>query len=291
MRIEVKDLRLSYSGASTWSLCRMRWYWNYVVNIRRKTTSRALQVGTIVHDLLHRYYMHMDIPTDMESYIQEKYPMNVGEDSVGVAYEAMKLVNGYLQQYQNDPLEVISSEMQIELERHEPVSGRDYHIYMIVDSVARDQKNRLWRLEHKTSARVDSFYLNGLRGGLQGGIYHFGLNETMPEPVVGTIYNMLVKTKTPTYHRMPVMMQKTLAERSLQTFDGIARQIFLGDVYPDSRSCFEFNRECDYLPLCNAFKGSVEDEGIKRIINSFYQEYKPQEGKKGGSDEIDGETI
>lgn len=279
MLIPTNNLRLSYSGAGTWTACRMKWYWNYIQNIRRKTTGRALQVGAIVHDLLHRYYMGEDLPKDLEAYIQEHYPANEGLLSAEVAYEALTLVNGYVTKYASDPLKIISSEMQIELVREEPQTGLPYTIYMIVDAVARDSQDRLWRFEHKTSSRMDSYYLNGLRGGLQGGIYHWGLNKTMPEPVIGTIYNMLVKTKIPNYQRMPVMMQNTLAERAVQTFDGIARQIFIGDIYPNANSCFEYNRECDYLPLCNQWKGVI-DAPTKRIMNSFYQEYKPR-GEKG----------
>ena len=153
---------------------------------------------------------------------------------------------------------------------------------MIVDAVARDQQARLWRFEHKTAAKMDSYYLNGLRGGLQGGIYHWGLNQTMPEPVVGTIYNMLIKTKVPQYPRMPVMMQTGLADRAVQTFDGIARQIFLGDIYPNANACYQFNRECDYLPLCAQWKGEMTEQ-LQRTISSFYQEYRPTE--KGGETE------
>lgn len=280
MQIKTSELRLSYSGANTWTSCRMKWYWNYVQNIRRKKVSYALQVGGIVHDLIHRHYMSEDIPQDMETYIQEQYPNNEGPESLLVANEALTLVSGYLKRYENEPLQVISSEMKIELERVEPQTKQPYNIYAIVDAVARDEQKRLWRLEHKTAARMDTYYLNGLRGGLQGGIYHYCLNQTMPEPVIGTIYNMLIKTKIPNYQRMPVMMQATLAERAIQTFDGIARQIFDGDIYPDANACFSYNRECDYLPLCNVFKGEM-DEQILRIIDSFFQPYKPRDEEKG----------
>jgi len=238
-------------------------------------------VGSIVHELMHRYYMGEDLPEDLEAYVLQKYPNNAQENillSADIAREALLLFAGYIQAHKGDKMDVISSEMQIELERKEPLSGRPYSIYMIVDAVARDEQKRLWRMEHKTTARMDSYYLNGLRGGLQGGIYHWGLNQTMPEPVVGTIYNMLIKTKIPQYPRMPVMMQATLAERSVQTFDGVARQIFLGDVYPNSDACFEYNRECDYLPLCNIWKGEITEQ-IHRIMDSFYQPYKPKGGE------------
>jgi hypothetical protein len=281
MRIQVTQLRLSFSGAQTWLTCRQKWYWNYDQNIKRKETSRALQVGGIVHELLHKFYIQEDLPTDLEAYIQQEHPENQGPESAMVAKEALTLVLGYLNQYSNDPLTVISSEMKIEVPREEPESGQIYNIYVIIDSVVRTQDQRLWRMEHKTTARMDNYYLSGLRAGLQGGIYHYCLNKTMPEPVVGTIYNMLVKTKIPQYARMPVLMESKLAERAIQTFDGVARQIFLGDIFPDAGSCFSFNRECQYLPLCNAIG---HPEQLERIKKSFYQDYYPTEGetKEGG---------
>ena len=288
MKINVKELRLSYSGANTWSSCRMKYYWNYEQNLRRKGTDRNLQIGSIVHELLHMHYVDEVIPADLEAYVEAKYRNEAnsangeGTSSVEVAFEALRLVQGYLQKYDtSDPLKVISSEMKIELPRKEPETGREYSVYMIIDAVARNQEGRLWRLEHKTAARVDSYYLSGLRSGLQGGIYHYGLNQVMPEPIVGTIYNMLVKTKIPNYQRMPVLMQQGLAERAVQTFDGVARQIFLGDVYPDAGACFNFNRECPYIPLCHQYKGEWND-GLERIKNSFFEEYGPKEEAKGG---------
>lgn len=245
-----------------------------------------MQVGSIVHDLLHRYYMGESLPQDLEQYIQDKYPHNQGNESVLVAQEAYRLLLGYIEQYQEDPLTIISSEMKIEVDRQEPETGRWYTIYGIIDACARTKDNRLWRFEHKTASRIDTYYLSGLRSGLQGGIYHYLLNQTMPEPVVGTIYNMLVKTKIPQFQRMPVFMQQTLADRALQTFDGIARQIFQGDIFPDAGSCFSYNRECDYLPLCNIWKGEWTPQ-IQRIVDSFYEDYYPtsESAKEGGQEE------
>lgn len=289
MKIQVDKLRLSYSGAQTFLSCRQKWYWNYQENLKRKESSYPLQVGSIVHDLLHRYYTGDDImalleedhqgQTGLQRLIQEEYPENNSQETILVAHEAFNLVGGYLSKYLEDPLQVISSEMKILHDRIEPETQQEYQIYAIVDAVCRTQDQRLWRLEHKTASRVDTYYLNGLRGGLQGGIYHYLLNEVMPEPIVGTIYNMLVKTKIPHYERMPVMMQKQLAQRSLETFDGVARQIYQGDIFKDAGSCFSFNRECDYMPLCNLWKGQW-DEPTLRIKNSFFQPYKVETNGK-----------
>ncbi len=275
-------LRMSYSKVDCWLSCRQMWYWKYKLNLAKKGTKTPLQVGAIVHDLMHRHYMHKPIPQDIEAYIKEKYPDNP-ETATGVAYEALTLMEGYLSAWEKDYLNVISSEMKIELPRVEPITKQEYTIYVIVDALARDEKNRLWRVEHKTASRVDQYYLAGLRGGLQGGIYHHALTNTLLEPVVGTIYNMIVKTKIPQYPRMPVMMQKGLAQRSVDTFDGVVREILKNDIFPNAGRCFAYSEDCEYLPLCQAWKGKW-DSDMERIARSFYRPYydlrKEEEMKK-----------
>ncbi len=280
-------LRLSFSGASTWLSCRQKWYFAYKEQLQGKGTSYPLQIGSVLHDLVHKHYvgeLSLEHIQNLDQWVSCQYPNQTKEVSMEIALEAGRLLAGYLRKYEEDPLEVISSELKIEVSRVEPITGKEYILYGIIDAVCRTQDKRLWRLEHKTASAIDTYYLKGLRSGLQGGIYHYLLNKTMPEPVIGTIYNMFVKTKIPKYERMPVMMQSLLAERSLKTCDGVARQIFSGDIFPDAGSCFTYNRDCDYLPLCNVWKGQW-DAYSERIRDSFFQvretrETKEQKGKE-----------
>lgn len=276
---EPSTLRLSFSGASTWLSCRRKWYFNYKENLVGKETSRALEVGAVTHYLLHKWFLEEITLEDIQNLNEtliEFYPDMPPQEAVSIAMECSQYLLGYIDKYQNDPIKVISSEMKIESEVIEPKTLKPYRIYGIIDAVCRTPDQRLWRLEHKTAGSIDSFYLNGLRNGLQGGIYHYLLNKTMPEPVVGTIYNMIVKTKIPKYERMPVFMESILAARALATFHGIARDIFLGDIYPNADACFSYNRNCTYLPLCNAWKGQW-DKNTLRIKESFF---KPKEERR-----------
>ena len=248
-----KRLRLSASGVGAWRMCPQYWSWNYEANLVQKTSSRPLQVGSLTHVLIHKYYMNelnLEDFQDLTALVQKIYPGNDKNMSIDVAVETGRLVLGYLTQYQKDPLTIISSEMQLSVIRKEPITGYEYEVYGIVDAVCRTPDNRLWRLEHKTTAQMDSIYLGGLRQGLQGGIYHYLLNELMPEPIVGTIYNLLVKTKIPQYSRAPVLMQDRIAQRALSTFDGVVREILRHDIYQDAGACYSWY-ECPYLPLCN----------------------------------------
>lgn len=246
-------LRLSASGVGAWRFCPKYWHWSYVEKIVPRKTSGPLQVGSITHKLLHLYYtgkLSFEDFKDLRETVAKAYPENAPNISIDVAVEAGQLVLGYLEKYRQDPLTVISSEMQLSVKRKEPLTGFEYEIYGIVDAVCRTADSRLWRLEHKTTAKMDSAYLGGLRQGLQGGIYWYLLNELMPEPVVGTVYNLLVKTKVPQFSRAPVLMQERIATRALNTFDGVVRDILNGNIYYDAGACYSF-RECDYLPLCN----------------------------------------
>jgi hypothetical protein len=274
------ELRLSHNGARTWLTCRQRWYWVYVENLKAKRVSQGLMVGKVTHDLLHSLYtgkLSIDDVANLDERVASMYDIT-HDQAVDIAKEAAGYLIGYMDKYKDDPINVESSEVKIEIPRVEPKTGKEYKLYGIIDAVGRTRDNRLWRLEHKTAARMDTYYLNGLRAGLQGGIYHYLLNETYPEPIVGTIYNMIIKTKIPQYERMPVLMESTLAERSLRTFDGCARGIFEGDIYPDAGSCFSFNRECDFLTLCQAWKGEWNERTL-RIKEGFYEPY-----TKGGEE-------
>lgn len=284
----VKDLRLSYSGASVWRACPMKWFFSYIHELTGKTTPGPMQVGKVVHDILFGLYtgkIKTEEIANMNEIVEKMYPDLSPAAALEIAFEASRLVTGYWRKYENDPIQMLSPEMQLEVLREEPVTGKKYRIFCIVDGVGRTQDKRLWRLEHKTAAKMDSYYLQGLRGGLQGGIYHWALNQSMPEPVVGTIYNLLVKTKVPQFERMPVLMQNKLAERSLSTFDAVARQIWEGDIFQDAGSCFQFNGECWFLPLCNVWKGQWDQQAL-RVKEAFFVkrqtvQSKPAEGQEG----------
>lgn len=266
-------IKLSTSGAKTWLTCRMKWYWQYEQDLAAKKQAPPLQIGKVVHDLRHKYYtgeLQLKDLENLDTYVSRMYPSLSPEEAYDIAYESAKYINGYIQKYEDDPLTFISSEMILELPRKEPQTGIEYTIHMIIDAIARTRDGRLWRDELKTTARMDSFYLSGLRGGLQGGIYHWGLCNVMPEPIAGTIYNIIVKTKVPQYERMPVLIQKSIADRALETFDGVVRDIISHDVYKNCDQCFAYNRQCDFIPLCNTWQGEWNDKTL-RIKDSFFE--------------------
>lgn len=268
-----EKIRLSHSKLKTFLHCRKRYVWEYIEHLTPIQTSKALQVGGVVHDLLHKYYtkeLTMNEVSGIPDLINQMYPGNTDELTDDVASESARLMAGYIKAWEGDPLNVISSELWVEVdvpdEENVTLSGR-------VDALARNERSKLWRLEHKTAARMDSSYLNGLKNSLQGAIYDFLTEATFEEAVEGTIYNLLVKTKIPKFERSYTQTTIGMRNRMLETVKGVIRSIRRKDFYP-SNDCFVYNRSCDFRPLC--------DHDSKETREAFYKpRTSPLDVKKG----------
>jgi hypothetical protein len=232
---------------------------SYIENLSPKEKAIPLQIGDIVHQLLLKLIINELTPGDLEhldELVTKLYPENSEEVSLDIAIQAGQLINGYLHKYEDDPLTFIPGETILETDIGCCIlTGR-------VDAWARPQDGRLWRVEHKTTGKMDSFYLKGLKGGLQGAIYDFLTEKLFDEPLTGTIYNLLVKTQIPQYHRAYTKCNKFAIERMLKTVEGVVRDIERGDFYPSSL-CFGYNKECDFKLLCEYDSPSTRE--------SFYQ--------------------
>ena len=243
----MEKLRLSNSKVGTFLHCRRAYYWSYVEGLTSKAKAIPLQVGDIVHQLLHKEFegsLRMEDFQNLDFLVKDLYPGNDPNINLNVALQAATLVKGYLEKYTLDNIKIISSETHLQWE------GPDYFIYGKIDGLCRTQDERLWRLERKTAGKMDTAYLNGLRTGRQAGIYHFLLDQLLEEKIYGTIYDILVKTKVPQYARVPTLTPKKLIERCLETLEGVYKDIKAGNFYP-SNDCYTYSRECDYLSLCN----------------------------------------
>ena len=258
----MEKLRVSQSRVNTFLSCRVEHRWIYEVGLVPKVKAQPLQIGDIVHRLLHLYYdgrLTAEFTLNLEDFVKDLYPDNIDGEALDVAYEALALLKGYLAKYEeDDPLSIVPGETTLETDMG------DYILTGKVDAWARLQDGRLWRVEHKTTAKLDSYYLDGLKGGLQGGIYDFLTESLFEEKLSGTIYNLLVKTKIPQYKRAYTSINRKVIERALMTVEGVVRDIQNGDVYPSSR-CFSYNRVCDYKHLCDYDSPEVRENFYTKI--------------------------
>jgi hypothetical protein len=247
--------RYSNTKLKTFLHCRWRYKFTYVDGLVPKTKSRALQVGDVVHRILHlsvRGRLEPKYIRDLDKLVEALYPDNPPDLSLSIASEAANLVVGYLREYPLDSLTWIPGETTLELDLG------DFILMGIVDAWARTDDQRLWRVERKTTAKMDSLYLQGLKGGLQGSIYDHLSEELLDEQISGTIYDILVKTKIPTYKRSFTRINRRAIERMLETVHGVHRSVMREDFYPSS-DCITYQRECPYKPLCEYDSPAVRE--------------------------------
>jgi len=242
-----EKLKISYTRASTFLHCRQKYHWEYIENLTPIKKSRPLKVGGLVHSLLHTklvkpHITQFDVNFTMDA-ARTDYPGDDEGELASVALEATILVNGYLEKYKDDPLTVVPGETMLEADMGE------YTLIGRSDAYARTEDTKLWRMEHKTMSRLDSNYLQGLKSGLQGGIYDYLTERLFNEEVSGTIYNLIVKTKIPNYHRSFTKCDRGAIQRMLQTIHGVHRDIQRGDFYPSSK-CYSFASVCPFKVLC-----------------------------------------
>jgi len=263
--MEPTKLRLSTSRINSYLHCPKAYYWTYIEQLAVKKRSNALQVGSLTHMLLQKDAegtLTVDYINELEAAVQTSYTDNTPEETNAVAKQALELYIGYKRKFENDPYNIDSVEVHLEYDTGE------YILYTRLDALVRSTDNRLWRSEYKTSAKIDSAYLSGLKGGLQAGISYLVASSVLPEKINGTIYSILVKTKVPQYERMMVLAEKVLIDRTKQcvegVFDGIKNQRF----YP-SMQCHFYNRECDYLPLCKNDTPNTREAFYEKRVDFF----------------------
>lgn len=265
----MEKLRLSTSRVQTYLHCPRSYYWNYIENLSPIAKSIPLQVGDFTH-IFHQKkaegQLTEEFVSNLKDYVQEKYPGNSEEETLQVAYESLNLYSGFMTKYKEDIFLIESPEVNLELDMG------NFLLYTRLDSLLRDQSGRLWRGELKTTARMDSAYLSGLKGGLQAGISYLVAKEVLPERIYGTVYDIIVKTKVPQYERTQILAEKNLLDMTLGCVTGVANDILSEKFYP-SMQCFYYNRECEYLPLCKN-DSEVTRKTFYEPRKEFYEQVK-----------------
>lgn len=244
-----EKLRLSYSKAQKFKHCRREYDFYYNEGLIPREKAWPLKLGDVVHFILHMHDKNEIQLEEIQDYnhlmpiIQERYPDEEPDPLLQLVSEASSLCTGYIYEHKDSDLKIIPGESMLQ------VDMGDYDLVAIIDAWARPHDNKLFRLERKSTKRLDQYFLSGLRSGFQGAIYDYVTERLFEEELHGTIYDMLVKTKEPKFPRQFTKIDRTSIELALQTLDGVYRDIKRGDFYP-STECFRYNSTCAYRVLC-----------------------------------------
>ena len=272
-----EKIRLSYSKANVVLRCGQEYIWKYEEGLSPIGKSYPLRLGSITHTLLHGYdknEIDLEFIQDYEKVFElakKEFPEEENDDLLKLTDQASGLCSGYIDEHKDSDIKIIPGETMLELETE------NYTLVGYIDGWARPSDGKLFRLERKTTAKIDNYYLNGLRGGLQGAIYDFMTEKLFKEKLHGTIYDMLVKTKEPKFPRQFTKCDRTSIALMQQCLEGVVRDIHSRNLYPNPGSCFRYNSECPYRVLCTYDSpGARENFFTKRKEENGNHAAKPQ---------------
>jgi len=248
MKTEPK-LTLSQYKVGVFLTCRMKYYWTYNKGLTSKHKSLPLLVGDLLHKLLHLHDIDELTPKLIAAVPATITEMNPDTDHNLISdtcYEAARLVGGYINHYHAvSDYKVVSPELILTKEFPE------FHLYARLDGLCEGHESGIWRLERKTTAARRGSYLRTHQTGLQTGISHWLMLDLMgkDQKIRGSVFDWIVKTKTPQYERSETPLDKTWMRMAQQTVYGVAASIKRGNFYPNLNSCEDWNG-CEFKILC-----------------------------------------
>lgn len=276
----IEKPRLSYSRLSTFHNCRRKYYWIYVENLAPIDKADYFQTGIMVHELREKWVkgeLQLSDVSNLAEMIQSQNPNNDPELTRKVALESATLFNGYVQNFEESDFRLVSPEMHIEKDMGE------FILYTRLDGLAIDANEHYFADELKTTSRIDSGYLQGLRKGLQTGIRYWLMDEVLDFDIRGTLFEIIVKTKIPQYHRQPVLRDQWSIDYTKEcvygTWEEIKRCGSDKKLFYPSMNCSFGRYVCPYETLCR------NDTPAKR--EHFFTEYHPlgKEDKRSNDSE------
>ncbi len=132
----LKKMKFSATSLDTYLKCQLRFYYRYVLKLREREELvediDALQIGSIVHDILKRYFSNrkgyqlseQDLPVDeMNSRVDEVFHEMYGEELWGKSYilhrQVKRRMQNFLYKYQipitnKEPVQLIDVELPLE---------------------------------------------------------------------------------------------------------------------------------------------------------------------------------
>ena len=155
---------LSHSSMSTFKTCRKKFWYSYILGLRRDRDQTALRMGSAIHlgldHIAQGYTAEQAIAAVREGYaIMPKWVENGGPDAeYDWQIEQVKveeLLRGYAWRWRDDSITIVASETQFDHTINNPDTGgvsTVFHFAGKIDKVIRLNDGRLAVMEHKTTS-------------------------------------------------------------------------------------------------------------------------------------------
>jgi len=245
--------------------CHRKYWWCFDQNLVPDRPRWPLVTGTAVHAGLAALSGGAT-PADAVKTAVTKFNSELparrlpGEDEIITEQLEMiqRMLPAYAEQWAGD---TVYTPLGIEASGRVEV-GRDTKIFLIfrLDKLVIWNK-QLWIQDHKTAGRLDMRDLMKYEMDIQMSAYIYGASVVLGKPVSGVIVDLLVKTKTPQFHRELFNRSdddlRTFEEEFIEVVRDIeARRyrVLQGEdpkvlFYKDTSQCLQYGK-CPYRDLC-----------------------------------------
>lgn len=178
------------SMVKTFLTCPREAYYKYYLRLKPKTISKPLTRGSWIHECLEAHYKGFSWRSAHNRWVNEYNRMSWEDrQELGdLPSEIRQLLTSYFWHYENDPWEVIASEM--EVERMLPC---DHLFRGKVDFIVKDGEDSVWVGDHKTHKRLPDWTFRELDQ--QSSMYLWALQpwaESQGLTIKGFVWNYLV---------------------------------------------------------------------------------------------------
>ena len=194
-----KDI-LTYSALNCFRNCPRKYQLRYVEHLRRPERPDALAFGSVIHSALEQWYRLTGDDNRLFTvldYTDAQFPHREYDPEQRHRWHlARAMFEGYAVRYPTETFEIVEVEKEFTAEIRNPDTGRTSQTFSIAgkaDGIVR-QSGDLYLLEHKTASSITSDYLDRLWTDTQIALYSYYLRE-IGYPIVGVIYNVLLKTR------------------------------------------------------------------------------------------------
>ena len=186
---------LTQSMVSTFQTCRKQYDYRYNKEIVPVEESTSLGVGSAVHAGLEMWFRGATQADAVE--MTENFPGLSEADQV----KSSVLVSKYIDKWRGENridimFDVVDVEKVFEIPLINPDTRRKSRQWLVsgkVDGIVR-MNGKLFILEHKTSSSVSDEYIMRISIDRQIMLYARAIEMVMKEPVVGAVYDVLIKS-------------------------------------------------------------------------------------------------
>lgn len=150
----MKDLKISNSKLNTWRKCHRAYHYKYILKLRKKIKSSALQRGSIIHECIEYYNNGKSWKKPFERFRKTFYENTFIEERImlgDIPSMVESLMENYVRWTEEDELEYLENELEFNLPLMPGVVFNGF-----LDSLVKDEKGKIWTLERKTYAKEPS---------------------------------------------------------------------------------------------------------------------------------------